>query len=116
MEGMRDALLRLYRAARIAAKGDKAFAPDDSPYTHIKGNIVDAIYCLLGESGTELEKSTAFNTVEADYISEDLAVGILMTQFEMNNLQPVPRTFQPEEMRELYKKNGGYMTPEGEWK
>ena len=134
MEISKDALLRITRAARaslkmanamqaLMAEGNFRTIADD-----IADNLLDGLLLLSGEQddvGKVLspDESTTRRLLTDNLMTDDGIVGWL---FMMNSIRkkhlapkeelPKPQTMSKEDMRSLYQKNGGYMTPEGDWK
>lgn len=122
MEEIRDALLRMYRSARLARKLAKAMDDYDTPYHEIYGDLADAIYYLIGEHIEPFSESVTHCVLSSDILLEERAVSILYYIFKQNHPgqetveQPKPNTISKEGMQKMYATNGGYMTPEGDWK
>ena len=117
MENVRDALLRMYRASKTAKKFDDVFCDYDTPYTDIYGDIADAIYYLIGEDTGLFSDSVTYSVLHTENMTESRAVAILLAEYGRNNCeQPKPTTFEKDETKKLFEENGGYATPEGEWK
>ena len=121
-KNIREALTRMYRAAKLALKYDKAFEPYESPFTEMYGEAADAIYWLIGED-RDFKNSVTYSVLHSEGIDERYAVGILFRTY-VDNVSPAIKPEQPkptfvtkQEMMDRYMRNGGYMyeTPEGEW-
>lgn len=118
MDNVRDALLRMYRVAKMAKRYDAVFEGLDTPYFRIYGEAVDAIYSLIGEHTETLEESETYNILHTQSLTEDRAVALLMNVYEKNNTPPKPHVHWVDSMADMVKANGGYLheTPEGDWK
>lgn len=121
MSNMKDALLRMVKAARRAKSMDDFFAEkgySETPYGEIYGEIFDAIYDLLGENALTVHDSITHTMLTAPYLDDERRAACLNHVYEANNAQPKPNTIEPDEMNRMVKENGGYKydTPEGEWK
>jgi hypothetical protein len=120
MKHIEDAMKRMVRAALETKKMQEHYLSvglDDSALFEIYGLILDAIYDLLGEHTDAFEEAVTSIVMSAPLLSEERRVKMLMAEWKRNNMPPLPSpTFVPKrEMNELYQKNGGYMTPEGDW-
>lgn len=117
MDEIREAILWMYRIAKIADKYAKAFEPYETPFNEIYGDAADAIYYLIGEEDPgKFDQSFTYDVLHTTSLTEDRAVALLMNEFKKNHAQPAPNLTTPEEMRKMCMENGGYMTPEGDWK
>lgn len=130
MEITNDTLMRVVKAAREALslaetlsksmdsilnrRGTTTVADD------IAGNLADALFQLSGEKLGP----------EQDFFNDSQVMGLLMgprsdafvtrmiaEMHDKATKAPAPQTISAEHIREMFKKNGGYMmTPEGDWK
>ena len=117
MDNVRDALLRMYRVAMTAKEFDEKLKPYESPFSDIFGDAVDAIYSLIGEDVDELEKSFTWTIISNTFLLEERAVSMLYYQYCKNHPeQPKPQFVSPDGMKQMAAVNGGYTTPEGDWK
>ena len=129
MEIQQDALMRVVKAARAALSLAETLSKSmdnilnrrgtTTVADYIAGNLADALFQLSGE---KLEP-------EQDFFNDSQVMGLLMGQesdafvtrkiAEMHDeatKAPVPQTISAEHLKEMFKKNGGYMmTPEGDW-
>ena len=119
MEGIKDALLRMIRSALTAQKMEYAYANVDlekNPMHKIYGDLVDAIYYLVGEHVDDITESETFTVMTSPILSDERRANILTYVYLKNHpTQPSPNLMSSDGMKELYERNGGYMTPEGEW-
>lgn len=125
MDNIKDALLRMYRSARDLKKMYETFKAAgfsaDSLFD-VYGNVADAIYYLIGEDVARFENSITYrilNHPDFQDCTDEEKVDILMAEFRKNYSQPKPNVIGAnfkDIFRKLYNANGGYMTPEGEWK
>ena len=119
MKEIRDALLRMVRAGmKTKAMQEKylEIGMDDQPWFDIWGDILDGIYFLIGEHTQTFEESTTYIVMDAPILSEERRVKMLYYEYEKNHpVQPKPHTYEVEELADMYRRNGGYMTPEGDW-
>ena len=122
MEITRDALMRVVKAARAALslaetlsksmdsilnrRGTTTVADD------IAGNLADALFQLSGE---KLEpKQDFFNDSQVMGLlmgprSDDYVTREIEEMHDEATKAPVPQTISAEHIREMFKKNGGYM-------
>ena len=121
MDNVRDALLRMVRAARDSKRLQEAFLDvglKDNMIFNIYGNIAESIYKLIGEHTESIEESVTSLVLTTPLLTEDRRVEMLMAEYKKNNpVQPSPNTIDHDEMKKMYKQNGGYLreTPEGDW-
>ena len=122
MENVRDALLRMVRAARDSKRLQEAFLDvglKDNMIFNIYGDIAEAIYKLIGEHTESIEESVTNLVLTTPLLTEDRRVEMLIAEYKKNHpVQPIPLTVEQEEMRKMFKENGGYLlreTPEGDW-
>ena len=124
MERMKDALLRMVRAARKAKELDEALLKNgynDTPYSYIYGEIADAIYGIVGEKTEQIQDSVTYTVLNTPIMCDERRAALLYYAYMQNNCpnyqpkQPKPNTMEPEEFRKLAAENGGYMSPEGDW-
>lgn len=135
MDGIKDALLRLVQASVKTRKLSKAMDDsgyDDNPYGDIRGDIVDAIYHMIGENRKEFTDSVTHKVIDAESPgSAEYQAQKLMEEYTRNHIcpqpsQPRPITAEPEDVERSIKENGGYKfnpqigrkvceSPEGDW-
>lgn len=120
MNDIKDALLRLITAGLETKKMQESFLNsglDDNVLFSIYGNIIDAIYYLLGEHTNTLEESVTHVAMTVPGLSEEVRLRLMTACYNVNHpSQPAPTFITPEEMRKSVRKNGGYISPEGDWK
>ena len=81
---MKDAFSRLIRAADKARCIDKELSGigyTENIYADIFGDIVDAVYLMLGENTDRLENSFAYVMLNADAVSADGRATMLAERF-----------------------------------
>lgn len=118
MNEIRDALLRMVKTALFLKKMAGAYTAlglDDNPHHEAFGDLCDAIYCLVGEHVEEFDKSVTCLAINAPILSDERRTELLLSEYRKNHSQPKPNTIEPDMMRKMTKKNGGFMTPEGDW-
>jgi hypothetical protein len=120
MKNIKDALLRMVRAGRKAERMQDAYVQvglNDNMIHEIYGQILDGIYCLIGENTKSFEKSITYLAMTTPLLTDERRVEMLYAEYRKNNPeQPAPITVEPNEFREMAKKNGYlYETPEGDW-
>lgn len=125
MEGMKDAFLRMVRAARKIDKlGDaylKADVDNGNVLMDAYGDIADAIYCIVGEHTEDFESSVTYTALTAPILTDERRALILLAEYNKHHPEqpvvdmPKPNLISPESMRKMMERNGGYMTPEGDW-
>ena len=119
MSGIKDALLRMIRAARRIKEVEEKYVDaglNSDPLFESYGDILDAIYYLIGEDKKgldEFRQSATFTTMTAPILSNERRTEMLMAEYMKNHPeepeQPKPNTIDPKQMKELYRRNGGYM-------
>ena len=110
----------MVRSAMTAKKLSDAYLMvglNDNAMHEMYGDIMDAIYYLIGEHVDEFDKSVTYVAVNAPILSDNRRVELLYSEFVKNHKaeQPKPNIIEQEEMRKMHRKNGGYMAPEGDW-
>lgn len=84
---MRDALLRMVKAARRASHVSNALngiGYHGTPYTDIYGDVADAIYYLIGEETPEFSQSVTFLVLTNDRLSDSGRVDVLLKEYHRN--------------------------------
>lgn len=126
MKEIRDALLRMVKTAMFLKKMSEAYTVlglDDNPHHEAFGDQCDAIYYLVGEHTEEFDKSVTWIAVNAPFLTDERRVELLMSAFEKNHMveshveqkQPKPHTFSRKDDKQMFRNNGGYIAPEGDW-
>ena len=132
MNIQKDALLQIVKAARLSiklAENMKAMMMEENSWTVadvIAGHLEDALFFLSGEKlamGEDfMEKSTTMRLLTGDLSDESVCNWLfMMDSIRKKHLttpevqQPKPQTMSKEDVHDLYRMNGGYMSPEGEW-
>lgn len=123
MNEVKDALFKMVKAGIKLSGLMTNYADcgiDDSPMFDVWGDILDGIYALLGEHTDTIEESVTYTVMTAPYLNNERRTEMLWAEYvkrhpEQPVVQPQPITISPEGMREMMKRNGGYMTPEGDW-
>ena len=119
MNEVRDALLRMVRSGLEVKSLQETYLKvglDDGPLFGVFGDICDAIYYLIGEHKEQFTDSLTYLVMNAPILSEERRVEMLMAEYRKNfPEQPGPSLMSSDGMKELYERNGGYMTPEGDW-
>lgn len=121
MKNVKDALLRMVSAGRKMERLMEAYVDvglNDTMLHEAYGEIGEAIYDLVGEHTDEFAESVTYTALTAPILSNERRTEILFAEYKKNNglvCQPSPVITERKEMKELYKKNGGYMfdSPEG---
>ena len=127
MNEIRDALLRMVRTAMFLRKMADAYTTlglDSNPHHEAYGDLCDAIYYLVGEHTEEFNKSVTWIAVNAPFLTDERRTELLMSAYEKNHIayphdepkQPKPNTISRKQIEKMINKNGGYMSPEGDWK
>ena len=130
MENIENALSRMVQAALDAKKLQEAFEAvglSDDKIFQIYGTVADAIYYLIGEKTDAFELSLTCLVLGNDGMDLHDRVKMLMAEYRKNEAlreydekilaaceedekrQPEPVITEPEKMREMYAKNGGYL-------
>ena len=84
---MKEALLRMIRAADKALEMDKALSNHgykENPYADIFGDIADAIYYLVGEKKNCFEDSVTYWVLHGDLLTEEDKLEILLEVYRKN--------------------------------
>ena len=126
MDGIRDALLRMVKTAMFLKKMAEAYTVlglDDNPHHEAFGDTCDAIYYLVGEDVENFATSVTYTAVTAPFLCNERRVQLLMSEYEKHHHvcpdyvpnQPKPDTMNRKDTEKMYRKNGGYMAPEGDW-
>lgn len=134
MEINRDALLRVVKATRTALKMKETFEGlmiDKNTWTiadEIYGQLFDALFILGGEKlavGDGVENSTTDRLIKGDMSDGGVTDWLLMMDRIRKHIepelvedkieQPKPQTITNEKFQDLYRRYGGYTSPEGEW-
>lgn len=133
MEISREALLLVIKATRAAMRMAEdmqrmVLGKGETTADQIAGYLEDALLIISGEQQPDgkmmdLDNSETERLLTSDLLDDDSVAGWF---FMMNSIRekhlapkeglPKPQTMSKEDMRDLYQKNGGYMTPEGDWK
>lgn len=133
MDIQKDALLRVVKATRAAirlAENTNKLMVDGKAWTwadEIAGQLADALFIISGEkleSGQDFFKDSATMMVLTGDMSDEGVTNwfIMMDRIrkrldgKVEVQMPKPNVMNPEKMKELYQQNGGYQSPEGEWK
>ena len=132
MEIERDELFRVVKATRMAmrlAEDIQKLFLDKAPWSvadEIAGQLKDALFHMSHDSS-----AAGFgNSMTVRLLEGDLDDGAVTDWFMMLHRmderrqkieqeevqQPKPQTMTSEEVRNMYNKCGGYVSPEGEWK
>ena len=109
MKEMKDALLRIIRAAMEAKRMDEALLKlgyRENPYFSIYGNLADAIYMLAAEKTDKFEDSVTFLVLNTQSISDERRAEILYAEMQKNK---APVITEHEEIRLMAMENGGYI-------
>ena len=93
LQPVRQALSRMIRAAGKAKFMDENLLQlgyPINPYSEILGDIEDAIYFLIGEQVDPFENSVTSIAINAEGLSEASRIGILLREYEKNNMKKEP--------------------------
>ena len=128
MEAVKKALTRLVRAGLELKKLQDAYVQvglNDTKLFVINGDILDAIYLLVGEKTNTFEESITHTVMTAPILTVERRVEMLAAEYRKNHLNaeqqkpemPKPVFFSQEETEKMYRTAGGYRyeTPEGDW-
>ena len=133
MEISREALLLVIKATRTAMRMAEdmqrmVLGKGETTADQIAGYLEDALLIISGEQQPDgkmmdLDNSETERLLTSDLLDDDSVAGwfFMMNSIRKKHLAPKeelpkPQTMSKEDMRSLYQKNGGYMTPEGDWK
>ena len=122
MEGIRDAISRMVKAGLQVKKLQESYVKtglDDNALFEVWGDILEAIYHLIGEHTETFDESKTAIIMNAPCLSVELRSELLFNEFVRNNCatQGKPVTFTEEQTNDMFRKSGGYRfeTPEGDW-
>ena len=121
MDNVRSAIARLVKAGLNARKMQKQSLEvglEDTLIFQIWGEIMDAIYALIGEHTETLENSITYVAMTAPALSDERRTEILYNVYKRHygeEKMPRPHIMEQKDMRKMHRENGGYMTPEGDW-
>lgn len=118
MDNIKSALLGMVNAATLAKKMDKGMVElgySETPYATLYADISDAIYQMIGEHTDRFEDSVTYTMLTAPYLDNERRAASLAYVYAKNFSQPKPDTMEPDAMKKLHEKNGGYVSPEGDW-
>ena len=122
MDNIRDALLRMVTTTLFLKKMAEAYTVlglDDNPHHEAYGDMMDAIYYLIGEHTEEFDKSVTYLAINAPILTDERRTELLLSEYRMNHpeqvAQPRPNTIEPSSFLNMKKRNGGYKfnSPEG---
>lgn len=121
MDKVRDAFLRLISVNDKLERMMKAcdvLGLNDGKISEIRGDILDVVYYLTGEENPfdDFRDSTTYQIMTDASWTDQSKADMLMSEYRQNNCQGKPVFTDPEKMADMVRKNGGYMTPEGDWK
>lgn len=120
MNEIRNVLSRMLSAGRKIKRMQEAYLDvglNDTMLHDAYGDICDAVYHLIGEDTEEFIGSVTCLAMETPLLTEERRVEMLYAQYVRSHpVQPNPNTIEPNEFREMARKNG-YLreTPEGDW-
>jgi len=92
---------------------------EKDPLFEAWGELLEAIYCLVGEHKEMFNDSATSIVMNAPILSNERRTKMLMSEYRKHHPeQPKPDTVEPDQMRDMVRQNGGYRyeTPEGEWR
>lgn len=123
MNEVKDAFLRMVRTALFLKKMAEAYSViglNDNPHHEAYGDLAEAIYSLVGEHVDEFNLSATYVALTTPYLTDERRMELLWAEYVRNHPdmhvdQPKPLTISREEIRDMVNRNGGYMTPEGDW-
>ena len=136
MEITRDALLRIVKATRTTMRladgiSEVLTRNGFTVVDDVVGFLQDALYTISNEKERNGEKaednfddSMTMRLLKSDMDDKSVTDWFFMMESintKINAIKPQdiqlppPQIMSKEDMSELYKKNGGYMSPEGEW-
>ena len=121
---MKDAFLRIAKAERnitLVLNALENAGCSATPLSEAHGFLTDAVYVLVGEKmemAHEFGDTVAYKVMNSTDFSDDEKAEMLMKAYEMNHpTPPKPVVYEPSDMKESVRKNGGYIyeMPEGDW-
>lgn len=121
MNEMKDALLRMVRAATMTKEMADAYLKvglDDNKLMSIYGEIAETIYGLIGEHTETYNESVTCLALTTPILTDERRTEILYSEWKKNHTElPKPNVCTTAEIFKMFNENGGYMheTPEGDW-
>ena len=121
MNHLRDALLRFVKAGmKTKAMLDlyQGLGLDDANVFEIWSEILSGIYDILGEKTASFEESVTARGMTEKNLTDERRAELLANEYRNNHpifTMPKPHILERQDVRQMTKENGGYMTPEGDW-
>lgn len=119
MNEVKDALFKMVKVGRKLNTMMDNYVKNgvnETPLFDVWGDVLDGIYALLGEHTETIEESVTYTAMTAPYLCIERRTEMLYAEYEKKHpAQPKPHTMESGELKHLHNKNGGYMTPEGDW-
>ena len=84
---VREALKKMVKVAVSARQMDDAFRDagyQDTPYWDIYGDIMDAVYDIVGEKTATIDESVTYDAINNDSYTDRERVDLLMEEYERN--------------------------------
>ena len=131
MEVERDALLRIVKATRLAMKlaedTRKLMVEECTTVAdRIAGDLEDALFDMIHDKNPGDFKDSTTDKLLNGPIDDEGVTDTFIMFYKVNERmdrimqgeaeQPKPQVASEDDFLKMYKKNGGYMTPEGDWK
>ena len=119
MKDIKGALSHMVTAGMKADELQKAYVKvglNDNIVFTIWSEVVSGIYDMVGENTPTFEESATATVMTAPYLTVERRTEMLYAEYCKNHPdQPKPQIIEPDAMRRMMERNGGYMTPEGDW-
>lgn len=102
MNNIKDALLQVVKAARLALEMDGHLARwgGDNPYREIYGLIYDGIAALVGDKSETVEDSCVHKALTAPFMADERRASCLSYIHDMNFSQPAPHVSENDNFSE----------------
>lgn len=124
----RNALLSVVKAARMAlrlAEDTQKLFVDKAPWSvadEIAGQLADALFKFSHDKAERFSDSTTMRLLKGD-LNDGAVTDWFLMMYRIDERrnkqeepeQPAPNVISKEELQDLYKNNGGYVSPEGDW-
>ena len=117
MNNIKDALLQVVKAARLALEMDEHLARwgGDNPYREIYGLIYDGIAALVGDKSETVDTSPVHTALTAPFLEDERRASCLDYIHDVNFSQPAPHVSENDHFAEPKTGYKFRETPEGDW-
>lgn len=117
MNNIKDALLQVVKAARLALEMDGHLAKwsGDNPYREIYGLLYDGIAALVGDKSETVDTSPVHTALTAPFLEDERRASCLDYIHDVNFSQPAPHVSENDHFSEPKTGYKFRETPEGDW-